>query len=155
MKTEMMEPHLRKTIALVDSEIKIRQDELAQLTTTRKSLIELGGGDDAAGEPEKEADQQVRPTKAPRAKSATREERPAAAPVRIGKAPDATSVKLMAFVRSAPEPFTAASLAVGTGLETKDCANRLFRWMNNGIVEKVARGEFRRAANFPASAPEE
>jgi DNA-binding Lrp family transcriptional regulator len=64
-------------------------------------------------------------------------------------------VKLMAFVRTAPEPFTAASRAVGTGLDAKFCSNRLFKWQERKIVEKTGRGEFKRAPRFPQTAPTE
>jgi len=62
-----MEPYLRKTVELIDSEIKIRQDELDQLTTTRKSLVELGGGQEPDNAEAGKADRQVRPTKKERA----------------------------------------------------------------------------------------
>ena len=154
-----MEPYLRKTVELIDSEIKIRQDELDQLTTTRKSLVELGGGQEPDNAEAGKADRQVRPTKKERAARQPARSAAASAPVATapgsGRQPTAESVKLLSIVRTAPEPFTAASLAVASGFETKFCANRLNRWLTNKLLEKGGRGEFKRAANFPEEAPEE
>lgn len=41
MKTIEVEPHIRKTLATLDAEIKVRQDELGQLLQCRNTLCEL------------------------------------------------------------------------------------------------------------------
>ncbi len=157
MSTNTMSPHVRKTVEEIDGDIVALQADIERLGVMRTGLIELYGG-----ETEIPPIPQLRPKAGKAAKtghgatSATTPERAAAALAPgAGRSPDATSAKLMAFVRTAPEPFTAVSLAVATGLDNKDCANRLFRWMNNKIVEKVGRGEFKRAAHFPGEAPTE
>jgi hypothetical protein len=153
--TNTMEPHIRKTVAEMDADILGLQNDISKLTAARETLVNLYGGDEELPpvQTPRPARGDARPTKAKKEK--TGGATGSVAPVTTGRAPTADSIKLMVFVRSAPEPFTAASTAVGTGLDTKFCANRLWRWEQNKIVEKVGRGEFKRAAHFPAEAPAE
>lgn len=151
MNTNTMSPHIRKTVEEIDGDILQLNTDIERLTTMRTGLVDLYGGD---------TDVPPAPIQAPRAKSASREKRPAksttvtAAPG-SGRQPTAESVKLLSIVRTAPEPFTAASLAVASGFDTKFCANRLHKWKESEIVEKVGRGEFKRAGQFPGTAPAE
>ena len=64
-------------------------------------------------------------------------------------------IKLLSVMRAAPEPFTTASLAVGTSLPVKFIGDRLHQWMTlKGWLQKVGRGEYKRTGSFPVAAPE-
>jgi hypothetical protein len=74
-----IEPHLRKTIELVDEEIRIRQADIQQLTTTRTSLVELAGGDPATDIQAKQpGEKSKRVARVPRGAGTTTETKPAA-----------------------------------------------------------------------------
>lgn len=73
---------------------------------------------------------------------------------RSGRAPSGDYLKVLAQARTAPEPFTAASLGVNTGVDVKFCANKLFAWQQKGWLVKAGRGEFKRTKDFPAAAPD-
>lgn len=152
--------------------------EIAKLTTARTALVSLdasypNGLQPVVQTPEPRGGQKAgsaaghrpavrRPRKAtaaaPDVAAAYRREmhpeEAASTPDRKGRAPSAEYVKVLAQARTAPEPFTAASLGVNTGVDAKFCANKLFAWQQKGWVQKVGRGEFKRAKEFPAAAPE-
>lgn len=147
-----MAPHFRKAVLEIDSDIAGLQQDIARLQITRGTIVELYGGESeipAVQTPERPA---AAKTKKPKTGGASGSVAPGAG---VGRAPSADYVKLMASVRTAPEPFTAASLGVNTGIETKFCANKLFAWQQRGWLEKAGRGEFKRTATFPNEAPAE
>jgi hypothetical protein len=134
-----IEVHASKTLAHIEAEIKAREEEIAQLNGARTVLRELFP---PADEPEAE--------EKPARKKKGGADVPAAD--KPGRPPGADYIKAMAAARTAPEPFTAASLHVATGLETKFCANKLHKWKAKGFLESTGRGEFKRTKDFPAEA---
>ena len=48
-----------------------------------------------------------------------------------------------------PEPFTAASVAVATGMDAKRAGIMLWRLCEGGYLKKVATGEYERTREFP------
>lgn len=60
------------------------------------------------------------------------------------------STAIYKALRSIPEPFTAESLAVASGVENKAAANAITRWKDKGWVENTGEtGEYRRGAKMP------
>lgn len=155
--------HVVKTLGELDAEIKVRQTETAQLLQCRGSLMELYGipaslpmgNVQATAEKAKRG----RPAKAALGEKPSSALPPPSSPEpaerKRGLPMSGDSVKLLAVMRMAPEPFTAAALSVNSGLEKKFIADRLFTWSTKkGWITKVAHGQYKRAGEFPAAAPE-
>ena len=80
----------------------------------------------------------------------------AAAPRAHGRQPSANTVRVMAAMRTAPEPFTNASLKISSGVDDMKCvSNTLTRAQAKGWLAKAGRGEYTRTNSFPATTPAE
>ena len=130
---DTMESHLRKTITLVDKEIKIRQDELSQLTTTRKSLVELAGDDEAAVQEEETV---VQPKKLKRG--------PYKAKVKPAAPKKPAKVEVVSTSSEVPESLGAAMKLVGKALGkfTSDKLREEVKAKYKELFEEVGPGAF-------------
>jgi len=73
-----------------------------------------------------------------------------------GRKPGAETVRVMAAMRTAPEPFTVASLKVSSGVENPKCiSNAIVRAVAKGWLAKAGSGEYKRSGSFPATTPTE
>lgn len=146
----------------INEEIISREKELAEpladlnrLKTTRDALAELY---DLGPEPEPvqtPGPKVIRVARGPRGAGAAAETTAPVVTGKQGRQPTGETIKLMAAARSAPEPFTTASLHLATGLDATLCGNRLNRWKALGFVTTVGRGEFKRTGTFPNEAAAE
>lgn len=164
---DKVEASAKIVLGNINEEIKVRQSELQQLMITRDSLIELYELTPIPGiVPDKlpalvkpwPAAPKTKPAKKPDVAAAYRAEmHPGeAAPTHKGRAPSADTVKLMAVMRTAPEPFTMDSLRVASGItNTKTITNALTRGKAQGWLKSEVRGEYMRTATFPATTPDE
>jgi len=136
-----MKPHFRKTVEEIDADILNLESDVQALRGVRAVLVKLYGGTSDLPEPA-----------APKKRGEAKPQPPAAgAPETSGRA-TAEGIKIMAFVRSAPEPFSSVSVGIGAGVESKTAGNYLQRWLVKGYLQKVGRGSFQRTATFPAAA---
>ncbi len=145
-----MNPQVRAAVAEIDPDIARLDADKERLTNARAAIVDLYGGDDAPITTTAGKEKKNRVARQPRGAATAN-----ATASRIGRAPTAEYVKLMAATRTAAEPFTAASLCVATGLDAKYCANKLWKWEQAGFVKKVARGTFQRTSTFPTEAAKE
>lgn len=157
----VMAAHHRKALAEISEDIAALQSDIERLKGIRDGLIHFYGGDTPVEEllpssslPDRSA---VRTSGSRNGggRSVATEPATARAGGGPGRQPSAEYVKLMSAARTCPEPFTAASLHVATGIEKKFCANKLWKWQQKGFLEKVGTGEFKRTGTFPASAEAE
>ena len=114
-------PHIRKTVAEMDEDIQKLNDDLGRLMRARSTLVELYGGETDVPEPAAPQTSVLpsrkKPQKAakPEGEQTAGESAGQAAPTAdagFTRAPSGDTVKLLAIIRSAPEPFSAKSLVV-------------------------------------------
>ena len=142
-----MEPHIRKTIMDMDADILGLNKDITRLVSARETLVDLYSGDEEIPAAPV-ADKKLKAVRVPR------QPRAAATVVGAGRgrAPSAESVKVMAVMRSAPEPFTLDSLRVASGIEnSKSISNALTRGKAKGWLESAGRGEYKRTKDFPST----
>ena len=140
-----MAPHMRRAVDEMDADIQTLQNDLAELSQARSAIVKLYGG---------ETDVPAVPA-APRI---TKVKTPTAASTRVegsGRQPSADSIKLLAVVRTAAEPFTCPALVLASGLDKIKVGKSLSNWNARGLLERAGRGEYKRSATFPATAPTE
>ena len=171
---ERNKTHAENIVVEIGDEIRVRQDEIAELLTPRKALIELYGietyqvteaGQGMVSNPDRSAVKKTNGRRRPAPKIEATSPRPS--PLHSGegetrpalgaggaavelpvRSPD--MVKLMVTARKCPEPFTTESLAVATGLDGKTCGNFISRSAMKGWLVKVERGTYKRSATYPA-----
>jgi len=146
-----MEKHITKTLADLNFEIAARQKEINQLTVAKDALTELYGQLGAIVEPKPV--KASKPAKAKR-KSKTKAVRPILRVVAPSSAssPDSAPAngeeplrvgslqhRVLVECRKLPAPFTAAAVAVATGIEEKAAGNALYILGNKKLVEQVGR----------------
>ena len=139
---DTIETSAGRVLTHIEAEIAVRENELTQLRVTKQSLTELFGLAPAAVQTPGTAGEKTGGATAAGAGTGDR-----------GKAPSADTVKVVAVMRTCPEPFTTASLTVATGLKVKLIGNLLARYAENGYLERVGRGEYKRTQTFPQQAP--
>ena len=151
-----MAPHIRKTVEEIDGDIAQLLGDAKELQGTRDTLVRLYAGESDVPPVvvQTARPKPVRAARAPRSAS-TAPVAPAAGSGKQGRQPTAETVQLMAAARTCPEPFTAASLAVASGLESALCGKRLNKWVVAGYLSRAGRGEYKRTATFPQEAPAE
>jgi glycine cleavage system aminomethyltransferase T len=136
-----MKPHLRATLAEIDSDITQLKADLDRLVSTRATLVDLYGGDsavEAAPRSNEKPAQAVTETEPPKEKR--------------GGRTSAETVALIAVARTMPEPISAVTLSVAGIVEKKFAANSIVRWAANGWLEKIGWGEYKRSKSFPEAA---
>ena len=173
-----IKPHFLKSIHEIDGDIVELQNSITpilkdinRLLDIRSGIVELYGADTEippapgampaeAPKPEETKNGRTPPRSGKQKRKYTRRSPAAASAVEESadlKDDGATgsrtqsdeALALLAVARKLPEPITAAALAEKGNVDMKFAANRIMNWIAKGWLKRSARGEYKRADQFP------